>query len=171
MILICDFLHLVMSSSDFILTCLVRDYKTDIEALLVAKPQSWKLAHLGLWVDMVEVASSGAPAVQETTPAELMELEDQAHAARFREVRAKIAQDIAAMTAYNAGMEEAKRRTHVVNIMHERSQIQTGKQFLACTSPLLKFNSDILPFSFYALMLCILCFFVLCFFVFNILSF
>ena len=159
----------MIPSSDFILFFVrfVRDYKTDIEALLVAKPASWKLQHLGLWVDMVEPASSGA-SVQETTPAELMELEDQAHAARFREVRAKLAQDIAAMTAYNAGMQETKRRTHVVNIMHERSQIQIGKQFLACTSSLLRFTSDILTLSFYDLMQCILCFFVLCFFVVSI---
>ena len=59
-------------------------------------------------------------AVEPTSAAELMDLEEQAHQARFREMRAKIAQDMSNMTAYNAQATENQRRNHVVHVMHER---------------------------------------------------
>ena len=59
-----------------------------------------------------------------------MEIEDQAQAARFREVRAKLSQDIAAMTAFNTAKDETQRRSHVVSVMHEKAQVSTGKQLL-----------------------------------------
>jgi len=62
--------------------------------------------------------------------AEVLELEDQANAARFRELRAKISQDCASMTQFNAQSEEGKRRSHVVQVTHERSQIEVGKKLL-----------------------------------------
>ena len=60
---------------------------------------------------------------------ELMDIEEESQAAKFREVRAKVAQDVASMTQYLSGMEESKRRAHVVMVMHERSQMQIGKGF------------------------------------------
>ena len=70
------------------------------------------------------------PAVEPTSAAELMDLEEQAHQARFREMRAKIAQDMSNMTAYNAQATENQRRNHVVHVMHERAQAQIGKEYL-----------------------------------------
>lgn len=61
---------------------------------------------------------------------EVQELEDQAQAARFRQVRAKLSQDISAMTAFNTKKDETQRRTHVVSVMHEKAQVAVGKQFL-----------------------------------------
>lgn len=109
----------------------LRDYKQDVEAIVAAKLPTWRLQHLGLWVDLVEPPT---PAAVAASPAELMELEDQANAAKFRELRAKIAQDQAAMTSYHAQLEEGKRRSHVVNIMHERAQVEAGKQLLVPSS-------------------------------------
>ena len=67
-------------------------------------------------------------AVEPTSAAELMDLEEQAHQARFREMRAKIAQDMSNMTAYIAQATENQRRNHVVHVMHERAQAQIGKE-------------------------------------------
>lgn len=55
-------------------------------------------------------------------------IEDQAQAARFREVKAKMAQDAAAMTAFNAQVESNKKRCHVVAVMHEKGQLQVGRE-------------------------------------------
>ena len=80
-----------------------------------------------MWVDLVD--GPKAPAAI-PTPAEMVEIEDQAQAAKFREVRAKISQDIMDMAAYNSKQDESKRRSHVVTVMHEKSQVMVGKQFL-----------------------------------------
>ena len=69
-------------------------------------------------------------AVEPTSVAEVMDLEEQAHQAKFREMRAKIAQDMSNMTAYNAQANESQRRNHVVHVMHERAQAQIGKEYL-----------------------------------------
>jgi len=105
----------------------LRDYWADVEAVITSKLSTWKLTHLGLWVDLVE------PPNVATTPcstSELLEIEDAANAAKFREIKAKVAQDVAEMTAYNAQQAESNRRSHVVKVMHEKGQIQIGKSFL-----------------------------------------
>ena len=94
---------------------------------MASKLSTWKLSHLGLWTDLVEPPT--AP-VKVHSAAELMEIEDESQAAKFREVRAKLAQDVANMTQYNSTLEETKRRAHVVMVMHERSQVQVGKELL-----------------------------------------
>lgn len=104
-----------------------RDYKADVEAITASKLSTWKLEHFGAWADLC-----APPAMPAALPsaAEVLELEDQANAARFRELRAKIAQDCASMTQFNAQSEEGKRRSHVVQVTHERSQIEVGKKLL-----------------------------------------
>jgi hypothetical protein len=67
------------------------------------------------------------------TAADIVQMEDEAQGAKFREIRAKISQDVASMTAYNAKIEANKKREHVVMVMHERSQMQVGKEFLIQT--------------------------------------
>ena len=79
----------------------------EVEAAVTAKLATWKLQHLGIWCDLVEPP---ATPVKVTTATELMELEDEAQSARFREVRAKVAQDVAAMCQFNSEKEEATRR-------------------------------------------------------------
>ena len=66
------------------------------------------------------------------TAVELVEMEDQAQAARFREISAKVAQDVAAMTTFNAAQDESTRRSHVVNVMHQKAQMSVGKQQRVC---------------------------------------
>ena len=106
--------------------CLPRDYWQEIEAAVASKLSTWKLQHLGIWTDIVEPPS--AP-MQVHSATELMDIEEESQAAKFREVRAKLAQDVASMTQHLSGMEESKRRAHVVMVMHERSQMQIGKGF------------------------------------------
>eukprot|EP00438_Fugacium_kawagutii_P015689 Skav235312 [mRNA] locus=scaffold520:364384:369888:+ [translate_table: standard] len=102
-----------------------RDYMAEIEAAVVAKLSTWKLQHLGIWVDLIEPPSTP---VKVATASELMELEDEAQSARFREVRTKLSADTAAMCEYNSAKEETRRRSHVVKVMHEKSQVEAGKE-------------------------------------------
>ena len=111
---------------------LLRDYKADVEAIIASKLPTWKLIHFGLWTDLCDPPS--APVAAPSSAAELVELEDQAHQAKYRELRAKIAQDMSCMTSYHAKNDENKRRGHVVTVMHERAQAQIGKQYLAKSS-------------------------------------
>lgn len=115
----------------------LRDYKADVEAIVTSKLATWKLQHFGLWHDLVEPPTAAAP---ETSIAEVMDLEEQAHQAKYRELRAKIAQDMSAMTAFNAKANETARRTHVVGVMHERAQVQIGKELLGYARLNLFFN-------------------------------
>ncbi|CAK9079028.1 unnamed protein product [Durusdinium trenchii] len=73
--------------------------------------------------------SSSPPAtpVKPCTTAELMEMEDPAAAAKFREVKAKIVQDMTDMAIHNVQLAETERRAHVVMVMHEKAQAQIGK--------------------------------------------
>ena len=100
-----------------------------MEAIIASKLPTWKLEHFGLWADMCAVRGPTAVATP-ASAAELIELEDQASQARFRELRAKIAGDMSLVTAYNAKADETQRRQHVVTVMHERAQAQIGKQLL-----------------------------------------
>ena len=104
-----------------------RDYSADIEAAVTAKMSTWKPQHLALWVDMVEPPK--AP-LSIPSAAELVEIEDQSQAARFREIRAKLSQDVADMTTFNSKNAEIERRGHVVSVMHEKAQMAVGKQLL-----------------------------------------
>ena len=103
----------------------LRDYITEIEAAVTAKLSTWKPEHLSLWVDLVQ-PPAGPAAV--ATEVELVEMEDQAQAACYREISAKLAQDVAAMTGFNAAQDESTRRSHVVNVMHQKAQMTMGKQ-------------------------------------------
>ena len=105
----------------------LRDYGQEVEAAVTAKLPTWKVQHLGLWADLIEPQASHGPVV---SASELMELEDEAQAAKFREVRTKLSQDISAMCSYNSSKEECTRRSHVVKVMHEKSQVEAGKELL-----------------------------------------
>ena len=119
----------------------LRDYSAEIEAAVTAKLSSWKPQHLSLWVDLVE-PPAGPTAV--ASAVEIVEMEDAAQAARFREVSAKLSQGIASMTAFNTASNETSRRSHVVNVMHQKAQMTVGKQFLIFA---LRF-SNFSPFDF-----------------------
>lgn len=100
---------------------------SEIEAATTAKLATWKLQHLGLWVDIVEPPATPPKVL---SAVEVMELQDEVATAKFREIRAKLAQDTAAMCKFNADKEEITRRSHVVKVMFEKSQIEIGKEFL-----------------------------------------
>ena len=104
---------------------LPRDYVGEVEAAVTARLSTWNLSHLGVWCDLVQPP---ATPVKVHTASEIMELEDEARTAKFREVRAKLSQDTAAMVEFNSQKEEATRRSHVVKVMHERSQLEIGKE-------------------------------------------
>lgn len=102
-----------------------RDYWHEIEAAIASKLTSWQVQHLSLWSDYVE--HKAAPIVLPDSE-DVMVLEDQCQAAKFREIKAKLAADISSMTSFNASVAANKKRAHVVAVMHERGQIQQGKQ-------------------------------------------
>ena len=102
---------------------------SDVEAIMNAKLPTWKMEHFGLWADVIQPMAEGVKA-QAVSSVEILEMEDAAQAARYREVRAKLAQEVSLMTQYHAQLEENKRRSHVVSVMHERSQVQVGKELL-----------------------------------------
>ena len=111
----------------------------------MAKLPSWKADHLSLWTDLVEPPCTPCKVA---TAADVAEMEDEAQGAKFREVRAKISQDMATMTAYNAQVAENKKREHVVMVMHEKSQMQQGKEFLGKNKVLHKLSFAILEMFF-----------------------
>lgn len=123
------FWKLVLLFSCGLVSHFLRDYMAEVEAAITAKLATWKIQHLGLWVDLVEQPSTPPKVL---SAVEVMELEDEAATAKFREVRAKLAQDTAQMCKFNADKEEATRRSHVVKVMHEKSQLEIGNEFLGC---------------------------------------
>lgn len=105
---------------------LLRDYFAEVEAATTSKLTTWQLKHLSVWGDYVEPTVS---AVLVPDNEEIAAMEDATQAVRFREVKAKVAKDVAAMTAFNAKVKENKNRLHIVTVMHEKGQIQVGRQF------------------------------------------
>lgn len=99
-----------------------------MEAALTPKLRTWKIQHLGIWCDLVEPPSTP---VKVATATDILEMEDEAQQARFREVRAQLAQDCTTMCKFNSDTKDANRRSHVVKVTHEKSQLELGKQFLA----------------------------------------
>ena len=98
-----------------------RDYFQEVEATVAGKVTTWQIQHLSLWGDYIEPKTS-TPAISGAD--EVIALEDEATAARFREVKAKLAKDISAMTAYNNSVSASKKTAHVVSVMHEKAQQQ-----------------------------------------------
>lgn len=94
---------------------------------MTARLSTWKPQHLSIWCDLVEAPASPAKL---STPADLADIEEQAHAARFREIRAKLSQDVLTMSQLNAKEAELKRRKHVISVMHEKAQLDIGKELL-----------------------------------------
>lgn len=105
----------------------LRDYFAEIEAAVSSRLQTWQLQHLSLWTDYIEPPAT--PVVIADTE-EIEAMADQAEAAKFREVKAKLAQDVAAMTSFNAQTTANAKRLHVVEVMHQKGQVQVGKELL-----------------------------------------
>ena len=122
----------------------LRDYFQEIEAAISTKLATWQVQHLSLWSDYIEVPA--APVISCDGADDLTVMEDQAQALRFREVKAKMAQDIASMTAYNAKAQENCKRSHVVSVMHEKGQIQVGKELLRFNHQVVLYIYDCLLF-------------------------
>ncbi|CAJ1431217.1 unnamed protein product [Effrenium voratum] len=104
---------------------LQKAYFTDIEAAIVAKLDSWRVSHLAVWADYVEPK---VPTITISDSVDIGIAEDEAQAARFREVRAKLSSDMMAMAQWNARQEENRKRAHVISVLHEKSQVETGKK-------------------------------------------
>eukprot|EP00435_Cladocopium_sp_Y103_P029455 s2934_g7.t1 len=99
------------------------DYFAEIEAAISSKLQTWQLQHLSLWTDLIEPPKVSV-VIQDSD--DIVAMEDAAQAAKFREVKAKIAQDCAAMGRFNAASAASAKRLHVVGVLHEKGQIQVA---------------------------------------------
>ena len=104
-----------------------RDYFAEIEAAIPSKLPSWQIQHLSLWTDYIE-----PPATTVVIPdtEDIVAMEDQAQAAKFREIKAKISQDCASMSRFNAQVTAQNKRLHVVTVMHEKGQNSIGRESL-----------------------------------------
>ncbi|CAK9013014.1 Uncharacterized protein SCF082_LOCUS11746 [Durusdinium trenchii] len=103
---------------------LQRDYMSEIDASVSSKLSTWQVQHLSLWTDYVDTKAAAVVANAEQVAA----MEDEAQSAKYREVKAKLLKDQAAMTHFNACVNQNSKRKHVVKVMHERAQVQCGKQ-------------------------------------------
>eukprot|EP00435_Cladocopium_sp_Y103_P004363 s5416_g1.t1 len=90
----CDFNYF----SHGIILNVPRDYFAEIEAAISSKLTTWQLQHLSLWSDYIEPPT--CPVVVADTE-EITAMEDQATAAKFREIKTKLASDCANMTRFN----------------------------------------------------------------------
>ncbi|CAJ1440263.1 unnamed protein product [Effrenium voratum] len=88
-------------------------------------------SHLAVWADYVEPK---VPTITISDSVDIGIAEDEAQAARFREVRAKLSSDMMAMAQWNARQEENRKRAHVISVLHEKSQVETGKKLLVSLS-------------------------------------
>lgn len=89
------------------------------------------MSHLAVWADYVEPK---VPTITISDSVDIGIAEDEAQAARFREVRAKLSSDMMAMAQWNARQEENRKRAHVISVLHEKSQVETGKKLLVSLS-------------------------------------
>ena len=115
-----------------------RDYWQEIEAVATAKLPTFKVEHLAIWNEFIEPQEGLKLDPQDEVT--LQERADNVRAARFREIRAKVAEDSHRMTAYNVKLKQRDIRSHVVEVMHMKSQNAVGQKSLARSCLFGKFN-------------------------------
>ncbi|CAE7252952.1 unnamed protein product [Symbiodinium sp. CCMP2592] len=102
-----------------------RDYWSEIEATITAKLPTFKVEHLAIWSEFIEPKTTSVK-LDPQDEVTLQERADTVRAAKFREIRAKVAEDSHRMTAFNTKTQQRDIRTHVVEVMHMKSQNAIG---------------------------------------------
>ncbi|CAE6950443.1 unnamed protein product [Symbiodinium sp. CCMP2592] len=102
-----------------------RDYWSEIEATITAKLPTFKVEHLAIWSEFIEPKTTSVK-LDPQDEVTLQERADTVRAAKFREIRAKVAEDSHRMTAFNTKTQQRDIRTHVVEVMHMKNQNAIG---------------------------------------------
>lgn len=108
----------------------LRDYWADVEACITSKNPSFRLTSLTVWEDIVEPPSVPMALQMEDSSADALAAQEQALASRFHEIKIKLANDCAAMVAFKQTKGKHASKLHVMKVLHEKSQLASGKKLL-----------------------------------------
>ncbi|CAK8986598.1 Uncharacterized protein SCF082_LOCUS619 [Durusdinium trenchii] len=113
----------------FMARCLVGvwDYFQDIEAVVTSKNPSFQLRSLIVWSDLVEPPMLPA-SLQGEESVDVLAAQEQASAAKFAEIKVKLAADCKAMNAFNSEKSQVAGKQHVTKVLHEKAQNETGSK-------------------------------------------
>ena len=107
----------------------LRDYFQDIEAVVAFKSPTFRMESLAIWQDYI--APPAIPAsLQGETGADVLAAQEQATASRFNEVKVRLASDCQAMNQYNLEKNRVAGQLHVAKVLHEKTQLASGKKTL-----------------------------------------
>eukprot|EP00435_Cladocopium_sp_Y103_P036922 s204_g9.t1 len=112
---------------------MARDYFTDVEAVVASKNPAFQLRSLIVWSDLVEPPVLPT-CLQGDESVDVVAAAEQAASSKFAELKVKLAADCQAMNAFNAQKTQVAGKQHVAKVLHEKSQIETGKKFLVTLS-------------------------------------
>lgn len=121
---------LVMFVCTVILVCLaLRDYFSDIEAVTATKSPQFRVQSLAVWADII--APPMIPtSLQGEAGADVLAAQEQATASKFNEVKVRLAADAQVMNQYNLELNKTAGKQHVARVLHEKTQLATGKKHL-----------------------------------------
>ncbi|CAK9104598.1 unnamed protein product, partial [Durusdinium trenchii] len=106
---------------------MARDYFQDIEAVVTSKNPSFQLRSLIVWSDLVEPPMLPA-SLQGEESVDVLAAQEQASAAKFAEIKVKLAADCKAMNAFNSEKSQVAGKQHVTKVLHEKAQNETGSK-------------------------------------------
>lgn len=122
----------------------LRDYFSDVEAVVASKNPSFRLSSLTVWADLIETpALPSCLQPGDDSSAEVLAAQEQASASRFHEVKIKLSADCQAMQVWNAEKAKISSKHHVAKVLHEKAQIETGKKLLDRRNKILHFSQKI----------------------------
>ena len=89
--------------------------------------------------------------------ADVLAAQEQATASKFSEVKIRLAADAHAMNQYNLELNKTAGKQHVAKVLHEKTQLATGKKSLVVRCCLRNFVYFCLTFkfNFYCFLLCL----------------
>jgi len=109
----------------------LRDYFTDIEAVVASKNPAFRLSSLSVWEDIIQPPSI-PKVLEEGASADLLAAQEKALDSKFNEVKILLAADCEVMSKFNAEKKKVVSKTHVAKVMHEKTQNETGRKLLSC---------------------------------------
>ena len=107
----------------------LRDYFSDVEAVVSSKNPSFRVTSLTIWDDLVQPQALPT-CVAEDSSADALAATEAAAASRFQECRIKLAQDCSAMNKFISAKAKTASKLHVAKVLHEKAQNEAGKKFL-----------------------------------------
>jgi hypothetical protein len=84
---------------------------------------------LAIWADIIEPPTIPA-GLQAEAGADVLAAQEQAASAKFNDVKVRLAADSQAMNKYNVEVNKTAGKMHVAKVLHEKTQLATGKKTL-----------------------------------------